>query len=241
MTSTVAAPAVANHDLREVVLASETTDANAEAVSVVYRPRRLAVISKAATRFDGTPRWLVVFADLVALLIAFFVLILSMSAFEPDAVARLTGNPAGAAGANAQLAEGAGNGSAATSMAVRESGAGARYLAGVLQQQLAAVAGPRNVSLQSNSAVTAVFAPSTLFAGAGEGADVYEALRRIARAAPGRVTVFTGAAVADKADMIDAITGLGLEGIGVAIGFAGWLEADQVAVVVRDPRSGAGE
>lgn len=66
---------------------------------VTSLPRRRAVLPFVAARFDSAPRWLVIFADLVALLIAFFVLILSMSAFEPDAIARLNGEPAGAAGA----------------------------------------------------------------------------------------------------------------------------------------------
>lgn len=197
---------------------------------------RRTVLPVAAVRFDGAPRWMVVFADLVALLIAFFVLILSMSAFEPEAVAKLNGTPAGAAGALSDGEAAQGTGAALEAGATADAGVGAQYLAGVLMRQVSAVAGAREGALLTQPGGALLIVPARLIAGAREGSDIYTTLQRVAAAAPGRVTVLAGSVLGDSQSLIDAVSALKLAPTGVDVGFAGWLAADDLAISIRDPR-----
>lgn len=200
-------------------------------------PRRRIVLPFTAVRFDGAPRWLVIFADLVALLIAFFVLILSMSAFEPDAIARLNGDPAGAAGAMSDPAAERGTGVALAPTVSAEAGAGARYLGSVLMQQVSAVAGSQQGHMDARSGGVVLVVPAALIAGAREGSDIYTTLQRIAAAAPGRVTVFAASALGDSRSLMESVSALRLAQTGVETGFAGWLAPGEVAISIRDPRA----
>lgn len=200
-------------------------------------PRRRIVLPFAAVRFDGAPRWMVIFADLVALLIAFFVLILSMSAFEPDAIARLNGDPAGAAGAMSDPAAERGTGVALAPTVSAEAGAGARYLGSVLMQQVSAVAGSQQGHMDARSGGVVLVVPAALIAGAREGSDIYTTLQRIAAAAPGRVTVFAASALGDSHSLMESVSALRLAPTGVETGFAGWLAPGEVAISIRDPRA----
>lgn len=210
------------------------TDAPAPVTSL---PRRRTVLPFAAVRFDGAPRWLVIFADLVALLIAFFVLILSMSAFEPDAIARLNGEPAGAAGAMSDPAAERGTGVALAPTVLAEAGAGARYLGSVLMQQVSAVAGSQQGRMEARAGGVVLVVPAALIAGAREGSDIYTTLQRISAAAPGRVTVFAASALGDSRSLMESVSALRLAPTGVETGFAGWLAPGEVAISIRDPRT----
>lgn len=221
------------------------TPVEAEALPVVEAAapvkslaRRRAVLPHVAARFDGAPRWLVIFADLVALLIAFFVLILSMSAFEPDAIARLNGEPAGAAGAMTDPVADRGTGVALTQTASAEAGAGARYLGSVLMQQVSAVAGTRQGRMDARAGGVVLVVPAALVSGAREGSDIYTTLQRISDAAPGRVTVFASSALGDSQSLLESVSALRLAPTGVETGFAGWLAPGEVAISIRDPRTG---
>lgn len=203
--------------------------------------RRMAVLPRAAARFDGAPRWLVIFADLVALLIAFFVLMLSMSAFKPEAIAQLNGLPAGAAGAASVEAEpAAANGRALPQSASREAGAGARYLAGILVEQASALGAKADLSARPGGAV--VILPASVVANASEGTDLFETLQRLSAAAPGRVSVLASSAVGDASSLYEAASSLPVlrtAGVaGVAVGVAGWLDVGSVAIAIRDARAG---
>jgi len=216
-----------------------------EVVVVQQRRRRPAVLlpdglSGAGARFEGAPRWLVVFADLVALLLAFFVLILSMSSFEPDAVARLNGDPAGAAGALSQTSNTAGTGTAFAANADPETGAGAQYLASVLMQQMDAVSGGRDSRLYAQPGGALLVVPVDLVANAAEGSDMFVTLQRVGAAAPGRVTVFASSALGDAASLMEAVSALNIGAAGVETGFAGWLVPGEVAISIRNPRRGYG-
>ena len=193
-------------------------------------PRRRIVLPFTAVRFDGAPRWL-------ALLIAFFVLILSMSAFEPDAIARLNGDPAGAAGAMSDPAAERGTGVALAPTVSAEAGAGARYLGSVLMQQVSAVAGSQQGHMDARSGGVVLVVPAALIAGAREGSDIYTTLQRIAAAAPGRVTVFAASALGDSRSLMESVSALRLAQTGVETGFAGWLAPGEVAISIRDPRA----
>lgn len=206
--------------------------------SVKSLPRRRAVLPIAAVRFDGAPRWLVIFADLVALLIAFFVLMLSMSAFEPEAIARLNGEPAGAAGAMSDPAAERGTGVALAPTVSAEGGAGARYLGSVLMQQVSAVAGSQQGRVDARAGGVVLVVPAALIAGAREGSDIYTTLQRISAAAPGRVTVFAASALGDSRSLMESVSALRLASTGVETGFAGWLAPGEVAISIRDPRTG---
>lgn len=205
---------------------------------VTSLPRRRAVLPFVAARFDSAPRWLVIFADLVALLIAFFVLILSMSAFEPDAIARLNGEPAGAAGAMSDPAPERGTGVALVPTVSAEAGAGARYLGSVLMQQVSAVAGSKQGRMDARAGGVVLVVPAALIAGAREGSDIYTTLQRISAAAPGRVTVFAASALGDSRSLMESVSALRLAPTGVETGFAGWLAPGEVAISIRDPRTG---
>ncbi len=219
----------------------EAASVATDEVAVRQAPRRRSVVAAArlrggAARFEGAPRWLVVFADLVALLLAFFVLILSMSSFEPDAVARLNGDPAGAAGAQAQTSSTAGTGMALAARADREAGAGAQYLASVLKQQVDAVSGERDSQLYTQPGGALLVMPAGLIATATQGSDMFATLQRVSAAAPGRVTVFASSALGDGASLTEAVAGLNIEATGVETGFAGWLAPGDVAISIRNPR-----
>jgi len=232
------------NDLSFTVDAPVATEAASPDEGVVRRAsRRAAVLSSggvsgAVARFEGAPRWLVVFADLVALLLAFFVLILSMSSFEPDAVARLSGAPAGAAGALSQTSNTAGTGTALAAKTDREVGAGAQYLASVLMQQVDAASGTHDSRLYAQPGGALLIVPAALVANAAQGSDMFATLQRVGAAAPGRVTVFASSALGDAASLMASVSALNIDATGVETGFAGWLEPGDVAISIRNPRRG---
>ncbi|MGD1934590.1 MAG: flagellar motor protein MotB, partial [Candidatus Phaeomarinobacter sp.] len=217
-------------DVADVAEAPVDADMTAPLQTRIQVPARGYVLDFAAARFGDAPRWMVVFADLVALLIAFFVLILSMSAFEPDAIAQLNGRPAGAAGAVSDGVAAQGTGTAFHAGVETDVGAGAQYLAGVLMRQVNAAAGTQEGTLLTRPGGAVLIVPSRLIVGASQGSDIYATLERVSAAAPGRVTALAGSVLGDPQSLMDAISTLKLTPTGVETGFAGWLAADDVAI-----------
>ena len=175
---------------------------------------------------SGAARWLVTFADLMALLTVFFMLMLSMSSLEPEVLSRQPEGMAGVDGAAAALA-----------LPADDTGAGARYLAHVIASKLDALgAGADIVIGRAPGHVTVTF-PLAVAAGP-LGRELGEALSRAATAAPGRITLFVPAPHADA----DAgawerrlIQGLP-RAPGVARGVAGWLMPGRAMISIADTR-----
>lgn len=195
--------------------------------------RRAGLLAFRPVPGDGAPRWLVTFADLVALLVAFFVMMLSMSAFEPDSVARAPQPMAGASGAA--------DTDAAVRAPVADTGAGARYLAQVLTTKLAALGSADAVTLVPAPGGSIVLLPRALVTDPAVAPDLRAVLARLADGAPGRVTLYLPAPDAVDAAWREALAAASVvrDGDGLAPGIAGWLSAGQAAIAIRD-REAAG-
>ena len=189
----------------------------------------------AQMRAQAGPRWLATFADLVALLVAFFVMILSMSAFEPEAIARLTGTPAGAAGAGQHTAPAHGAGAAAVPAKDAGSGPGARYLGSLMLAQLERLGVAADADLIPRDGGVVLMLPAGLLDSAAASADIAATLMRLAGAAPGRITVFAATGTGDAAGLYDAAMALDADPSRVAVGAAGWVERGQIALAIADP------
>lgn len=198
--------------------------------------RRAGLLAFRPVPGDGAPRWLVTFADLVALLVAFFVMMLSMSAFEPDSVARAPQPMAGASGAA--------DTDAAVRAPVADTGAGARYLAQVLTTKLAALGSADAVTLVPAPGGSIVMLPRALVTDPAVAPDLRAVLARLADGAPGRVTLYLPAPDAVDAAWREALaSAAAIRGErraaeetarGIAPGIAGWLPAGQAAIAIRD-------
>jgi hypothetical protein len=179
-------------------------------------------------RFAGAPRWMVIFADLTALLIAFFVLMLSMSVFEPDAMARLNGEPVAAPGSGA--APDTASQRPLPPLDAAEGGAGARYLGGLLVQQISTIDPALAVSLDVRDGGVVVTLPLEALAAARTGTDIHAVLSRVSAAAPGRMTLMAPSATGSKAGIETAMAAL--PDLDAGIGFAGWLASDTAAIAI---------
>ena len=198
--------------------------------------RRAAGAMPVGLRFAGAPRWMVVFADLTALLIAFFVLILSMSSFEPDAIARLTGVPVQATGDGTSPDDASGRPLVPVTAAAE--GAGARYLGGLLVQQLSALEPDADVTLRVGDTGVVVLVPEDMLTGMTGYGDTGVVLERVARAAAGRVTLLASSALGQADRLEAAMAALPRIGGGTGIGFAGWLAPGQAAIAIAEEPAG---
>lgn len=201
---------------------------------------RARVLPDVYARFAGTPRWLVTFADLVALLVAFFVMILSMSSFEPEALARLNGAPAGADGASNASVPSRATGEALSNEIDISDGAGARYVASLLLGQLAALGVDQGVTVNASGQGVMLVLPASALADNETGREVRVVLGRLAKAAPGRITLLGAALIGDARSLYEAApfeaAGVSTDmDLGIGVGVAGWLAQGQAAIAIRNP------
>ncbi len=209
-----------------------------QAAADPVRVRRSSPLGLVGQFVPGAPAWLVTFTDLVALLVTFFAMMLSMSAFEEDALAALSGRAGQATLVRTQLESGAGPASVSSEQDA-EAGAGARYLANVLRGQLATLGAGGEVTLAATGNRATLTLPARLIENPLLRADLYAALERMANAAPGRVTVFASVSGVDAQSWSEAIAALDARAGGVAVGAAGWLGSGEAAIVIRDPSRGS--
>lgn len=200
---------------------------------VVAPARRHMALPYVGQAAEQPQRWLTTFADLVALLVAFFVMILSMSAFEPDAVARLNGLPAGAAGAEREAVPSGGEGRALVQSGDTEYDAGAHYLGGLLLAQ-SQVLGVSGVTLERKDGGVVLTLPATVLGSDSISLEVAAVLDRIAGAAPGRVSIFGAAPIGDAASLYEASLFARLDAEKIATGAAGWVVPGTVVVAIQD-------
>lgn len=216
-----------------IAYAHNLADMGAGSAASVRVVRR-RVVGLPLAGVQGAPQWLVTFADLVALLVAFFVMMLSMSAFDSDALSRQPDLAPGTSAAARAVAS-------PVAAADTDAGAAARYLALVIADKVSRLDVAGNVDLRTIPGGALVTLPRSILDGGPASAEFGAVVARVAAGAPGRLMLYAPAPSGGDAAWREALEDVRRVYVAsgetaAGIGIAGWLAADRVAVAISDRR-----